>query len=220
MPCPRRLDGTRRHHMLPAREGDPCSRRQPPAACATGTGTRRRPFACRPAIRRSAPGGRRPAGQSRHARGHRATGRCGAISANSFRIAASSNGRALVWQPILQGIVLSVRPKKSGRLYASIWNRERNESPLRTFTRAQGEKLAAELAGEDDLTVDWAMRYGQPSIAERLNGAAGGGLRAHPALSALPAIQREHDRNGERRRFRRAEGDALAAGAADRAALF
>ena len=75
----------------------------------------------------------------------------------------------LVWQPILQGIVLSVRPKKSGRLYASIWNRERNESPLRTFTRAQGEKLAAELADEGNLTVDWAMRYGKPSMAERLN---------------------------------------------------
>ena len=75
----------------------------------------------------------------------------------------------LVWQPILQGIVLSVRPKKSGRLYASIWNRERNESPLRTFTRAQGEKLAAELADEGNLTVDWAMRYGKPSMAGRLN---------------------------------------------------
>jgi ferrochelatase len=75
----------------------------------------------------------------------------------------------LFWQPILQGIVLSVRPKKSGRLYASIWNRERNESPLRTFTRAQAEKLAAELAGETEVIVDWAMRYGRPSIAERLD---------------------------------------------------
>jgi ferrochelatase len=73
-----------------------------------------------------------------------------------------------VWQPILQGIVLSTRPKKSGALYASIWNRERNESPLRTFTRAQAEKLAAELAGEGDLIVDWAMRYGVPTIGERL----------------------------------------------------
>jgi ferrochelatase len=74
----------------------------------------------------------------------------------------------LFWQPILQGIVLSVRPKKSGRLYASIWNEARNESPLRTFTRAQAEKLAAELAVERGVTVDWAMRYGKPSIGERL----------------------------------------------------
>jgi ferrochelatase len=75
----------------------------------------------------------------------------------------------LFWQPILQGIVLSVRPKKSGRLYASIWNRERNESPLRTFTRAQAEKLAVELAGETEVVVDWAMRYGKPTIAARLD---------------------------------------------------
>jgi ferrochelatase len=73
----------------------------------------------------------------------------------------------VVWQPILQGIVLSVRPKKSGALYASIWNEERNESPLRTFTRAQAEKLAAGLG--EGLVVDWAMRYGRPSVASRLD---------------------------------------------------
>lgn len=73
-----------------------------------------------------------------------------------------------LWQPILQGIVLSVRPRKSGALYASIWNAERNESPLRTFTRSQAEKLAAGL-GEDAVVVDWAMRYGQPSVASRLD---------------------------------------------------
>jgi protoporphyrin/coproporphyrin ferrochelatase len=86
----------------------------------------------------------------------------------------------LFWQPILQGIVLSVRPKKSGALYASIWNKERNESPLRTFTRAQAEKLAAELAGETEIVVDWAMRYGKPSIAERL-----GALKAAGAERVL-----------------------------------
>src|SRR4051812_9937131 len=74
----------------------------------------------------------------------------------------------LIWQPILQGIVLSTRPKKSGALYASIWNAERNESPLKTFTRAQAEKLAAELASEESVIVDWAMRYGKPAIAARL----------------------------------------------------
>lgn len=73
------------------------------------------------------------------------------------------------WQPILQGIVLSVRPKKSGALYAAIWNKERNESPLRTFTRSQAEKLSAELATEEEVVVDWAMRYGAPSIADRLD---------------------------------------------------
>jgi ferrochelatase len=75
----------------------------------------------------------------------------------------------LLWQPILQGIILSLRPKKSGALYASIWNRQRNESPLRTFTRAQAEKLAVELASEEGVIVDWAMRYGSPPIAARLD---------------------------------------------------
>ncbi|KQT52136.1 MULTISPECIES: ferrochelatase [unclassified Aureimonas] len=71
------------------------------------------------------------------------------------------------WYPILYGIVLNTRPTKSGKAYASIWNKERNESPLRTFTRAQGEKLGIRLAGEPEIVVDWAMRYGKPSIAER-----------------------------------------------------
>ena len=73
-----------------------------------------------------------------------------------------------VWYPILHGIVLQRRPTKSGRLYESIWNRERDESPLRTFTRSQGEKLAADLARHPHVRVDWAMRYGRPSIAERI----------------------------------------------------
>lgn len=70
----------------------------------------------------------------------------------------------IIWYPILQGIVLSRRPRASGALYAKIWNYERNESPLRTFTRAQGEKLAAALSGHPKVIVDWAMRYGVPSI--------------------------------------------------------
>ncbi|WP_420960987.1 ferrochelatase [Brucella sp. IR073] len=69
-----------------------------------------------------------------------------------------------VWYPILYGIVLNTRPKRSGKLYDRIWNRERSESPLRTFTRAQGEKLATALADYPNVVVDWAMRYGQPSI--------------------------------------------------------
>ncbi len=72
-----------------------------------------------------------------------------------------------LWQPLLQGIILTVRPSKSGAAYKSIWNTERDESPLRTFTRAQAEGLADRM-GRDGVVVDWAMRYGQPSIPERL----------------------------------------------------
>src|SRR5215217_1210064 len=49
----------------------------------------------------------------------------------------------LKWWIILNGIILSVRPGRKGRDYDKIWNRELNESPLRTITRGQGEKLAA-----------------------------------------------------------------------------
>ncbi len=75
----------------------------------------------------------------------------------------------IIWWPILNGIVLTFRPKKSGAAYDEIWNEDRNESPLRTFTRAQGEKLASELEDHANIVVDWAMRYGSPPIAERLD---------------------------------------------------
>jgi ferrochelatase len=77
----------------------------------------------------------------------------------------------IAWYPILYGIVLNARPKKSGANYAKIWNRERDESPLRTYTRSQSEKLAEALRGEPQIVVDWAMRYGNPStksVADRL----------------------------------------------------
>ncbi|MFC3325321.1 ferrochelatase [Mesorhizobium cantuariense] len=76
-----------------------------------------------------------------------------------------------IWYPILYGLVLTTRPKKSGANYARIWNREKNESPLRTYTRAQGENLAEALRDLPDVIVDWAMRYGNPStasVAQRL----------------------------------------------------
>ena len=73
----------------------------------------------------------------------------------------------VLWWLILNGIILNFRPQRSGHAYEKIWNREKNESPLKTFTRAQSEKLAAALGG-NKLIIDWAMRYGKPSIAERL----------------------------------------------------
>ena len=75
----------------------------------------------------------------------------------------------ILWWPILNLIILSFRPTKSGRAYSQIWNKERNESPLKTFTRAQAEKVSAALAGGGKLIVDWAMRYGQPPVQERLD---------------------------------------------------
>jgi len=79
----------------------------------------------------------------------------------------------ILWWPLLNGVILTTRPARKGRDYETIWNRERNESPLKTITRSQAEKLAQRLASlpggeEGRIVVDWAMRYGNPSIKERL----------------------------------------------------
>ena len=71
------------------------------------------------------------------------------------------------WWPILNLIILTVRPGRKGKDYAKIWNKERNEGPLKTITRSQAEKLAARL-GDERIVVDWAMRYANPSTAARI----------------------------------------------------
>ncbi|MEL6966458.1 MAG: ferrochelatase, partial [Pseudomonadota bacterium] len=73
-----------------------------------------------------------------------------------------------VWWPLLNGIILNTRPKRSGALYESIWNKELDESPLRTFTRSQADQLIERLSAVPHLEVDWGMRYGNPSIKSRL----------------------------------------------------
>ena len=74
----------------------------------------------------------------------------------------------LIWQPILQGIILTLRPRKSAANYRRIWNTERDESPLRTYTRGQCAGLAARLA-PDGIPVEWAMRYGAPTTASGID---------------------------------------------------
>ena len=73
----------------------------------------------------------------------------------------------LIWRPILEGVILSLRPQKSGAAYRRIWNQEFDESPLRTFTRAQAEKLAPRFEA-DGVRVAWGMRYGTPSVASAI----------------------------------------------------
>ncbi len=72
----------------------------------------------------------------------------------------------VLWWFILNVVILSFRPTKSGHAYEQIWNREKNESPLKTITRAQATGVAEALS--EVAIVDWAMNYGQPPIAERL----------------------------------------------------
>ncbi|MEM7619925.1 MAG: ferrochelatase [Pseudomonadota bacterium] len=70
----------------------------------------------------------------------------------------------IIWWLILNVIVLTKRPFSSGEAYRSIWNEELDESPLRTITREQTKKVAEVFRTHDNIIVDWAMRYGNPSI--------------------------------------------------------
>ena len=69
----------------------------------------------------------------------------------------------LAWQPILRGIILNTRPKKSAHAYQQVWTDA--GSPLAAVTRAQAEALKDAWPG---VTVDWAMRYGSPAIGDQL----------------------------------------------------
>lgn len=73
-----------------------------------------------------------------------------------------------IWWPILHGLILPFRPKASAAKYASIWHKD--GSPLAVYTRRQAVLLKGWLGeqGRHDLVVDWAMRYGEPSIDKTL----------------------------------------------------
>jgi ferrochelatase len=77
--------------------------------------------------------------------------------------------QGLVWKFVLNAIILTTRPRRKALDYEKIWNRERNESPLKTITRSQAEKLRAALNQTDPtVLVDWGMRYGNPSVGSRV----------------------------------------------------
>jgi protoporphyrin/coproporphyrin ferrochelatase len=76
--------------------------------------------------------------------------------------------QGLLWKLILNGIILRIRPGRKARDYRKIWNTEKDESPLKTITRAQSERLGAAISDHDHVVVDWAMRYGNPSIRSRI----------------------------------------------------
>jgi ferrochelatase len=76
----------------------------------------------------------------------------------------------LLWWPLLNGIILTTRPGRKGKDYDTVWNKEKDEGPLKTVTRAQAEQLAEsirETAG-DRVVVDWSMRYGFPKTDVRI----------------------------------------------------
>ena len=74
----------------------------------------------------------------------------------------------VIWQIILNLFILTFRPSKTAHAYKKIWRTESNESPLLFFTRSQAEKLKNRI-GNENIIVDFAMRYGNPSIKSKLN---------------------------------------------------
>ncbi|MFA7440369.1 MAG: ferrochelatase [Sphingomonadaceae bacterium] len=78
-----------------------------------------------------------------------------------------------LWQPILRGVVLTTRPRRSAANYVRIWDREADDSPLRVFTAGQAKALQG--AFGPDVIVDFAMRYGNPSMEDRLHALAAAG---------------------------------------------
>ena len=83
------------------------------------------------------------------------------------------------WQPLLQLVILTTRPSKSGAAYKSIWNHEAGESPLATITKQQTSKIKTAIQDRygDQVVVDYCMRYGNPSTEERLQGLIDAGCR-------------------------------------------
>ena len=74
----------------------------------------------------------------------------------------------VLWQIILNLFILTFRPSKTAHAYKKIWRKESNESPLLYFTRNQAVKLNKKI-GSEKIIVDFAMRYGNPSIKSKLN---------------------------------------------------
>ncbi len=75
-----------------------------------------------------------------------------------------------LWQPLLQGVILTSRPFRSGAAYKSIWNHEDGESPLATITKAQTAAVAERMRRTygPDVVVDYCMRYGNPSTVSKV----------------------------------------------------
>jgi ferrochelatase len=92
----------------------------------------------------------------------------------------------VLWQVLLQSVILTTRPRRTAAAYRAIWRADADGSPLRHYTRRQAEKLADTFAASDDVVVDWAMRYGEPSIAARLDALWAAGCRRIVILPLYP----------------------------------
>ncbi len=73
----------------------------------------------------------------------------------------------IIWQVILNLFILTLRPSKTAHAYKKIWMKDKNESPLLFYTRSQAINLNSKI-GNENIIIDFAMRYGNPSIKSRL----------------------------------------------------
>jgi len=89
------------------------------------------------------------------------------------------------WQPLLQGIILTSRPFRSGAAYKSIWNHDKSESPLKTYTRGISDKLQKKF-GKKQVIFEWGMRYGNPSTEAGIQNLIGQGCRKILFFSLYP----------------------------------
>ena len=74
----------------------------------------------------------------------------------------------LIWQIILNVFILNLRPSKTAKAYKEIWMKNENMSPLLYYTKKQTEKLSSSIL-EENIIINFAMRYGNPSIKDRIN---------------------------------------------------
>jgi ferrochelatase len=93
----------------------------------------------------------------------------------------------LFWKFLLNGLILPIRSRRKARDYQKIWNSDKDESPFKTITRSQAEKLGGilEPLGKH-VIVDWAMRYASPSIASRLEALASQGCERILVMPLYP----------------------------------
>ena len=122
---------------------------------------------------------------------------------------------AIAWQPILRGIILNTRPKKSAHAYRQVWTEE--GSPLAVITRDQAEAMQQRLG--DEVTVDWAMRYGTPSIPERIEALMAAGCERILLAPLYPQYSGATTATVVDKAADKPAGNAVASLAADPAAL-
>lgn len=92
---------------------------------------------------------------------------------------------ALIWQPILRFFILPIRAPRLAKIYQKIWFKSEKCSPLMYYARAQAKKLSM-LFSHEEIIIDYAMRYGRPSIGEKIKSLSQKGVTDLKILPLYP----------------------------------